>query len=559
MSEQETVKISRTLRRARRDVVALGIAVAAIVMFVGIGGSVLPQVFAAWTGRGTGPSVALMNALLLNIALVIFGWRRYRELTTEISERTKAEERARQLAETDPLTGLLNRRSMPQAIDAMIAESQREGSAVAVLMIDLDNFKQVNDVAGHAAGDALLKELTERIKAKLPRGVELARLGGDEFACAMPLKSGNPVDADKFASALLAICARNVGKDQAGAVPVSLSIGIATTEQQTVGGNKDNAASLLHQADIAMYQAKKRGKGNYVWFAPEMESELRLRHDLENGIREGIARGEFVPYYEQQRDLDTGDLVGFEMLARWRSPSLGLVSPDIFIPIAEEIGMITELSENLILQALRDAREWAPKLTVSVNISPVQLRDPWFSQRLLKLLVQENFPAHRLEIEITESCLHEDVGAVRTALTSLKNQGVRTSLDDFGTGYSSLAQLNSLPFDRIKIDRSFVMQMTRSAEDTRMVNAIINLGGGLNLPMTAEGIEDDAIRDQLKGLGQMKGQGFLYGQPEDREAVRKRLLAEGLLTQDDGTASPSKDTDPDDEAASIDTVARKTG
>ena len=241
-------------------------------------------------------------------------------------------------------------------------------------------------------------------------------------------------------------------------------------------------------------------------------------------------QGEFAPFYEQQIDLETGELTGFEMLARWKSPRYGLVSPDVFIPIAEEMDMISELSECLIRQALKDAKAWDPRLSLWVNISPLQLRDPWFAQRLLHLLIESGFPAQRLEIEITESCLHENIGAVRTIVSSLKNQGIRISLDDFGTGYSSLAQLRSLPLDRLKIDRSFVAEMSREGGSTDLVKANISLGKGLSLPVTAEGIEDSNALEALRALGDLKGQGYLYGQPEDAETTMKRLETMKLLS-----------------------------
>jgi len=202
----------------------------------------------------------------------------------------------------------------------------------------------------------------------------------------------------------------------------------------------------------------------------------------------------------------------------------------VFIPIAEEIGVIAELSETLIAQALRDAREWDPGISLSVNISPVQLRDPWFAQKLLKLLLEANFPASRLDVEITESCLHENIGVVRSLVTSLKNQGVRVSLDDFGTGYSSLAQLRTLPFDQIKIDRSFIATMADNPDSATIVKAITSLGVGMNLPITAEGIESHAIASQLKELGQFRGQGFLWGKPISADEVRGMLAGSHQLS-----------------------------
>jgi EAL domain-containing protein (putative c-di-GMP-specific phosphodiesterase class I) len=219
------------------------------------------------------------------------------------------------------------------------------------------------------------------------------------------------------------------------------------------------------------------------------------------------------------------------MLARWNSPRLGMVNPDIFIPVAEEIGLIGELSESLIRQALRDAKNWDPKLTLSVNISPVQLRDPWFSQKLLKILVEANFPPSRLEIEVTESCLHENIGLVRSLISSLKNQGITVSLDDFGTGYSSLSQLRTLPFDRIKIDRSFVMSLLEDKDSVTIIQSIISLGDGLGLPITAEGIESEAVLAELKRFGKFKGQGYLYGFPEPADRTEAELAQLDLLLE----------------------------
>ena len=294
----------------------------------------------------------------------------------------------------------------------------------------------------------------------------------------------------------------------------------------------------MHWADIAMYHAKKQGKNRHCWFEAPMEDELRLRSELETAVREGLRQGEFKPYYEQQVDLTTGELVGFEMLARWDSPKLGMVSPEVFIPVAEDMGVIGDLSETLIRQALGDAGEWDPRLTLSVNISPVQLRDPWLSQKLVKLLVEANFPARRLDIEITESCLHENIDQVRTIISSLRNQGARITLDDFGTGYASLAQLRSLPFDRLKIDRSFIGDLKNANGSDKIVNAIVALGEGLDLPITAEGIEDGSVLESLKGFGRLKGQGYHYGRPEDAGSVRQRLREAGLLRASVDRAEP---------------------
>ena len=512
--------------RSRRDVIALGIVVASIILFVGTGSSVLPKIVRALTGQGTAPDAMLTNALILNIALVIFGWRRYVELTTEVRTRREAQEQAQLLAVTDPLTGCFNRRSIAAQTDGLIAAGRSQGECVALIMLDLDNFKSVNDLHGHAAGDSLLRTAASRIAACLPERGLLARIGGDEFACVVPFDPAQTASVDRLADMLIAAVSEPVEHGDVQ-VETTISAGLSCSDSAP----DSDSQALLHMADIAMYQAKKQGRNRYCWFDPAMESELRFRGELEAGIRRGIPLGEFVPFYEKQIDLATGELVGFEMLARWHSPTLGNVSPEIFIPVAEEIGAIAELSEALIRQAAIDARYWHPRLTLSVNISPVQLRDPWFAQKLLKLLVEANFPPSRLEIEITETSLHDNMGLVRSLITSLKNQGVRVSLDDFGTGYSSLSQLRSLPFDRIKIDRSFITTLPDSKDSATIVRAIIAMGEGLGLPVTAEGVENPGVLDALQQFSGIKAQGFLYGKPGPAEKIYAELEQLDLVMQ----------------------------
>ena len=516
--------LSPRMGRTNRDVVTLGIASAAIIMFVGTGGSVLPQIVRGLAGQGSGPDRLLINALLLNIALIIFGWRRYRDLTAEVAERRKAEAQARDLAEHDALTGCLNRRSIGAAASALATAAHARGDATAFIMLDLDRFKQVNDVNGHAAGDCLLSEAAARIRAEIPPRALLARLGGDEFAVILPYAPARCDEVERLTEALIAKVGQPI-QFAGNAIETTISAGISHTQPDQPA----DVQAQLHMADIAMYHAKSNGRNRLAWFEPDMENEQRFRAEIAAGIRRGIPLGEFVPYYEKQVDIDTGAIVGFEMLARWNSPKLGLVNPEIFIPVAEEIGVIGELSESLIRQALRDARNWDPKLTLSVNISPVQLRDPWFAQKLLKILVEANFPPSRLEVEVTESCLHENVGLVRSLITSLKNQGITVSLDDFGTGYSSLSQLRTLPFDRIKIDRSFVMSLLDDKDSATIIQSIIALGEGLGLPITAEGIENEQVLAELQRFGKFKGQGYLYGFPEPADRTEATLAQLDLL------------------------------
>jgi diguanylate cyclase (GGDEF)-like protein len=527
-AEAERVEAA-SVDRADRDVLVLGIGMAAIIMFVGTGGHIMPQTVRYLQGFGLPPDRLLSTALLLNIALIIFGLRRYRDLSDEVRERRRAEEMARELAEKDPLTGCLNRRSIGPATDALMQACAQRGELVAFVMIDVDNFKRINDANGHSAGDAILRECAARISAILPDRALAARLGGDEFACVIPFHSAMADRVEEFAERITAEVARPVNLPEIQ-IEVTVSVGLARSDLSADLARPVDAHELLHMADVAMYQAKKAGKNRCMWFERPMESELRFRSELESAMRSGIPAGEFVPYYEQQIDLQTGRIAGFEMLARWQSSRFGLVGPEVFIPVAEEIGVIGELSECLIRQALVDAREWSPELTLSVNISPIQLRDPWFAQKLLKLLVEARFPPSRLEIEITESSLHENIGLVRSMVTSLKNQGIAISLDDFGSGYSSLAQLRTLPFDRIKIDRSFVTAMPGNRDSATIVQAITSLGEGLGLPITAEGVENSEVREHLQRMGQYMAQGYLYGRPEPADQTRERLARLGLLS-----------------------------
>ena len=519
--------------RIARNPVSLAIALAAIVMFAATASSVLPGILQAMAGQGIGPDRIVTNALLLNIALVIFGWRRYNKLSAEVGQRRISEREARDLAEHDPLTGCLNRRSISAATAALVEQARQRGEALAFVMLDLDKFKHINDTNGHAAGDQMLCEAAARIRAVLPAKALLARLGGDEFAVVTSFPAGQPEAVDRLVETLIGAVAKPVTFGNLE-FETTISAGICRCE----AASGIDPQVMLHMADIAMYHAKRQGRNRHAWFDPSMESELRFRSEIESGIRRGIPAGEFVPYYEKQIDLETGELVGFEMLARWNSPTLGIVGPDIFIPIAEEIGLIAPLSEDLIRQALHDARGWHPRLTLSVNISPLQLRDPWFAQKLLKLLVEANFPPSRLEVEVTESCLHENIGLVRSLITGLKNQGVTVSLDDFGTGYSSLSQLRSLPFDRIKIDRSFVMSLLEDKDSATIIQSIISLGEGLGLPITAEGIESEELLAELRRFGNFKGQGYLYGMPEPADRTAAELAQLDLLLEAQPSPQP---------------------
>lgn len=507
---------------ALQDLVAIGIALASLILFLNIGSDHVRELGDLLERLGTDNSSMVVGLLLLNVALSIYGWRRYRDASRELVERTAAEKRAHSLAATDPLTGFLNRRSFAQAASELLSRAHRR-QAVAMLIVDIDGFKNVNEVHGHLTGDNLLRMAAEVISKALPGDALTARLGGDEFAAAFLCDAASRAEVDRMTDYVV----DRLGKpfDLAGVhTHVSASVGVARS-----GADCSTAEALMRRADIAMYAAKKLGRGHFVWFDGSMERELHSRNAIEAGLRSGIPAGEFVPFYEPQIDLVTQSLHGFEMLARWQHPERGLVPPCEFISIAEECGMIGDLSLSLLRQAFEEARSWDAALTLSVNISPVQLKDPWLAQKLTKLLVETGFPAERLEVEITESSLFENLGLAHSIVSSLKNQGIRLALDDFGTGYSSLAHLRALPFDRIKIDRSFVTSINENPESLAIVTAITRLGESLDLAITAEGIEDELVEARLRTIGAYKGQGWLFGRPVPAGEVRKLLASRALL------------------------------
>ena len=510
-------------RSGDEDFVIIGIAVGALLVLASAGNIYFEAARAHVEQMSRAHGTILACLLLLNLALTLYGWRRYREARREVRERAAAEERAQSLASTDPLTGFLNRRSLGGAVDQLLAQGGKRGRAVAMMIVDLDGFKTVNDVHGHLTGDSLLRATAEVMVKALPRGAVFARLGADEFAAAFSFDAAAPAVVDGCAAAV----ADRLGRpfDLGGVhTHVSASIGVAQSDADC--GSVD---ALLRRADIAMHSAKKLGRGRFVWFDASMERELRKRNSVEAGLRTGIPEGRIVPYFEQQIDLSSGSLHGFEALARWNHPDDGVVPPMEFIGVAEECGLIGDLSMSLMRQAFEEARGWDPSLSLSVNISPAQLKDPWLAQKIVKLLVETGFSAERLEVEITESSLFENLGLAQSIVGSLKNQGVRIALDDFGTGYSSLAHLRALPFDRIKIDRSFVTSVNDNPESAAIVNAITRLADSLGFAVTAEGIEDELVEARLRSMGSYKGQGWLYGKPMPVAEARRLLADKGLL------------------------------
>lgn len=508
--------------RERQSRLTAVVTVIAVLLLVATGALVFANAKNA-IAAGEGSDPLLVLTLALNIALILVGWRRHADLSREVKRRGAAEKQAREMADRDPLTGFLNRRAFADAGLNLLQRGRKRQRSLAVLVIDLDNFKTINDLHGHGTGDALIAAVAAEIYSALPKDALAARLGGDEFACAF-LYTDQTHDLVNHVAAKI-VARLGLPFDAAGIhAHISASIGIACADRET-----EHMDEAIRRADIAMYAAKHAGRNRHFWFDSSMERALQDRQAIETGLRSGMPRGEFVPFFEQQIDFATGQLQGFEVLARWNSPEHGLIAPDKFLPAAEETGLIGELSLMIIRQALEYARDWDPSLTLSVNIAPSQLKDPWLSQKLVKLLVETGFAPSRLEVEITESALFENITLAQSIVGSLKNQGVRLALDDFGTGYSSLAHLRALPFDRIKIDRSFVSSINENPESAAIVNAITRLSDSLGLPVTAEGVETELIEQRLRALGVHMGQGWFFGKPMPVDQTVKLLAEKNLL------------------------------
>lgn len=449
------------------------------------------------------------------VASVILLFRRARDLRHEIRRREASEIAATKLARHDPLTGLANRRVLAEDLEAAIIAVQECASECAVFLLDLDHFKPVNDVYGHVAGDAVLIEVAARITAIVGDSGTVARMGGDEFACVVFCELSSDAPA-RMAGQLLRSLQEPMLLDGVR-VQLSATIGIARAPHDGL-----TASSLLHGADLAMYKGKREGRGIYHFFDEEMDIQLRARAALEEDLRLAVTASEIAPHFQPVIDLATDAILGFEALARWTHPTRGLIPPDVFIPVAEDLGIIDELTYAMLRASCAAASLWPANLWLSVNISPLQLRDPWLAARLLAILTETGFAPGRLIVEVTENAVIDDMLKAREIFSSLQNAGVRIALDDFGKGYSSLYHLRQLRFDQLKIDGSFVHTMN-SPESVKIVSAVAGLGKSLGMPVTAEGVETSEEADALRTLGCEHGQGFLFGKPLDSAGTMAML------------------------------------
>jgi diguanylate cyclase (GGDEF)-like protein len=440
-----------------------------------------------------------------------------------------AEEKARQLRTRDLHTQLLNRQSLRERCETLILTAREQRGNVALMVLNLNRFKRVNEIYGEPVGDGLLQIVAGILLGTVPKNALCARLGADEFAVALPFEKSSQDKVTELAEDLVAQLSGPV-ELMGVSLNVSLSVGVSR-----LGFDCNDFSTLLRRADIAMNAARQSAKPKPVWFDGKMERALRAHNEVEVGLKAGIPRGEFVPYYQPTVEFASGEIRGFEMLARWHHPAGGVIGPDVFIPVAEETGLIGNLFEALARTAFREAAGWDPRLTLSVNISPKQLSDPWLAEKILKLLAESGLPARRLEVEITESSLFENLEVAQAVVASLKSQGIKLSLDDFGTGYSSLAHLRALPFDRIKIDRSFVLTLNKDPQSWTMVQSIADLGRNIGVPVTVEGVESAAIELRVRGLGCELGQGWFFGQAAPAAQIRQLLAEHGFRDfSDDG-------------------------
>jgi diguanylate cyclase (GGDEF)-like protein len=459
----------------------------------------------------------------------------YRGVGADITKKWLAEKRIVDLARHDTITGLLNRVAFHETIEQALGMVMR---SVSLLCLDLDQFKSINDTLGHHVGDALIKCVGERLSETVDMYDVVARLGGDEFAIL------HYCDDDGQGTAELA--QKIVDAFQVpfmvdhGEIVIETSMGIAiSTSDET------DTDTLLKQADLALYRAKADGGGHFEFFKPEMEASAHRRRALETGLRSALDNGEIEVMFQPLVDLQTGAVVGCEALARWNSREWGRVSPVEFIPVAEASGLIVPIGEWILREAIKAARHWPNDATVAVNVSPVQFRSRKLLASVVAALTEGGLPAHRLELEVTESVFLDGSDQNLDILNRLRDLGVRISLDDFGTGYSSLSYLQRFPFDKVKIDKSFVDHVASKDTATSLIRAIVAMAGALGMSTTAEGVETAAQVEALRELGCDTMQGYFFARPSPCHEIAglfRRRLDDGKL--DDGKETVSGPQNP---------------
>jgi diguanylate cyclase (GGDEF)-like protein len=439
----------------------------------------------------------------------------FNEMAGKIAER---EQRITQLAFNDTLTGLPNRTMFQQALEHYFRAAEGKGTLFALHCLDLDQFKVINDTLGHPAGDALLIEAAKRVQ-QAARGHFVARLGGDEFVVLQSVTEDRD-SIDRLAREILLAMAQPLNVDGNEFVP-STSIGIAIAPE-----DGDDGGTLLRNADLALYRAKEAGRGTYAFFEESLNQRAQQRRQLESDLRLALERDEFELLYQPLFDLEQNRICSFEALLRWRHPTLGLISPVEFVPVAEDTGLIVPIGAWVLREACARAARWPEKIRVAVNVSAVQFHRGALSETILRALADSGLEPNRLEVEITESIFLDGGEATLRLLHALRALGIRIALDDFGTGYSSLSYLQSFPFDKLKIDRSFIQNLLTRDGATAIVHAITELANALGIETTAEGVEETAQLMELRAHGCSSVQGFLFAEPMSAADV-ETLFREG--------------------------------
>jgi diguanylate cyclase (GGDEF)-like protein len=435
----------------------------------------------------------------------------------DITEQRQSEVKIEYMAHHDALTDLANRVLLNDRLEHALGRVQH-GEMVAVHHLDLDQFKAVNDTFGHPCGDKLLRTVAERLRALVGEADTIARMGGDEFVI-VQATIADPADATSLAQGVIEALSEPYDIDGQQAV-IGVSIGISVGP-----GDGSNPDKLLRNADLALYRAKSDGRGTFRFFEPVMDLQMQTRRVLEQDLRKALPLGEFELYYQPVVNLASKEISGFEALIRWNHPSKGMISPADFIPLAEEIGFIVPMGEWVIQQACATAAQWPDNLHVAVNISAIQFRSPGLMQVIVSALAASGLAPTRLEIEITESVLLHNKEATLAVLHQLRALGIRIAMDDFGTGYSSLTYLQSFPFDKIKIDRSFVKNITENSSSLNIVRAVAALANGMGMTATAEGVETAEQLHSIASEGCTEMQGFLFSRPLPVAEIERQFLS----------------------------------
>jgi diguanylate cyclase (GGDEF)-like protein len=441
----------------------------------------------------------------------------------DITEQRQSEVKIEYMAHHDALTDLANRVLLNDRLEYALGRVQH-GEMVAVHHLDLDQFKAVNDTFGHPCGDKLLRIVAERLRGLVGEADTIARMGGDEFVI-VQATIADPADATSLAQGVIDALSEPYDIDGQQAV-IGVSIGISVGP-----GDGSNPDKLLRNADLALYRAKSDGRGTFRFFEPVMDLQMQTRRILEQDLRKALPSGEFELYYQPVVNLASKEISGFEALIRWNHPSKGMISPADFIPLAEEIGFIVPMGEWVIRQACATAAQWPDNLHVAVNISAIQFRSPGLMQVIVSALAASGLAPTRLEIEITESVLLHNKEATLAVLHQLRALGIRIAMDDFGTGYSSLTYLQSFPFDKIKIDRSFVKNITENSSSLTIVRAVAALANGMGMTATAEGVETAEQLHSIASEGCTEMQGFLFSRPLPAAEIERQFLS-GRGTRD---------------------------